>query len=327
MTEPLSTERIIGHYQGDEPGPLVIAVAGLHGNEPAGVRALEQLFDLLLEEPHINPAFSFRGELIGLRGNLAALSTGVRYLEQDMNRIWDPERINELRRELERPFVTSTASAEERELLELLDAIEIAIEEACPTEIVCIDLHTTTADGGIFTITADDLPSLALGAELYAPVVKGLVNGLHDTFLHYFRQYRLGSEVSLRALAFEAGAHDDPISTDRALAAVINMLRGIGCVQSADVRTLHDELLQAYSVKLPKFTELAYVHEIKEEDDFRMLPGYANFSPIKEGEILAEDHRGAIRAPIDGYVLMPLYQNKGEEGFFVVKDYEFSVAY
>jgi len=38
------TRRVVGRYRGTRPGPLVIFVAGLHGNEPAGVEALERLF-------------------------------------------------------------------------------------------------------------------------------------------------------------------------------------------------------------------------------------------------------------------------------------------
>ena len=41
---------------------------------------------------------------------------------------------------------------------------------------------------------------------------------------------------------------------------------------------------------------------------------------MKAGEILAEDQHGAIRAKDDGLILMPLYQRKGTEGFFLVKN-------
>lgn len=327
MQSTISTPRIIGHYQGQEAGPLVIAIGGTHGNEPAGVRALERLFELLDEEPKINPGFVFAGELLALRGNLEALARGQRFLDADLNRSFDPDRIQHLRRQRATPFEQADATSEENEILALLDAIEIAVDESAATEITLLDLHTTTADGGIFTITADDPASLELGSELYAPVILGMLDGVEGTTLHYFRDDRLGAERKLTALTFEAGQHDDPASVDRALAATINLLRALGCVQSADVRTLHDEVLQQYARELPLTTRLAYAHRIGAEDGFRMRPGYVNFQPVAAGDILAEDRNGPVRAPISGYILMPLYQTLGNEGFFIVQDHRPEVAF
>lgn len=321
MTEAFSTPRIIGHYQGTEAGPLVVAIGSLHGNEPAGVVALEQLFDLLAEEPKINPGFNFKGELLALRGNLAASAINQRFIDQDLNRIWDDHRIAQLRAD------SSQASSEEKELMELLDTIEIAIEESKPETVIILDLHTTTAEGGIFTITGDDVASLNLGAELFAPVIKGLLGGVSGTTLHYFSSHRFGSDIELRALTFEAGSHQDPLSVDRALAATINLLRGCGCVQEADVRTLHDELLQRYAADLPRLTQLVYVHKIRATDEFQMLPNFKNFQVVEQHQIIARDKNGPIYAPRAGYILMPLYQQQGAEGFFIVEDFELSVAF
>ncbi len=310
----LSTERIIGHYQGSEAGPLVIAIAGLHGNEQAGGIALARLFDLLAQEPAINPAFSFKGDFLALRGNLQALASGKRYIDEDLNRIWSEERIAALRRD------SSQASSEEKELLELLAAIEIAVQETQPHELVLIDLHTTTASGGIFIVTADDTPSLLLAAELYAPLIEGMLDGLQHTLLHYFKGDRFGAGTALTALAFEAGAHDDPSSIDRALAVVVNIFRNIGCVEEGDVRTLHDELLQSEAAQLPPRSRLVYTHHIQAADQFKMQPGFANFTAIRQGDLLAHDNKGPILAPLDGYLLMPLYQALGQEGFFILQE-------
>jgi len=39
---------------------------------------------------------------------------------------------------------------------------------------------------------------------------------------------------------------------------------------------------------------------------------------VRAGEPLARDRRGEVAAPLDGYMLMPLYQLRGEDGFFLV---------
>ena len=310
--------RVIGHYVGEESGPLVVAIGGIHGNEPAGVAALERLFDLLREEPLLNPGFTFRGELLALRGNLEALRAGKRYIDTDLNRIWK--------------FPTAapaSPSVEERELDGLLAAIEHTLREHPASELIMLDLHTTTADGGVFTITSDDRPSLMLAVELGAPVIKGMLSNLQGTTLSYFRDGRFDFERPCRALTFEAGTHDDETSVDRALAATVNLLRSVGCVHDDDVSTHHDQLLRSVHQEVPALLELVYVHRLSpaERPAFTMRPGFVNFQPVRAGTLLADDANGPIAAPCGGYLLMPLYQQQGEEGFFIVEEYPSAVAY
>jgi len=319
MDDRSTSGRVIGHYRGAEHGPLVVAIGGIHGNEPAGVRALEQLFDLLKEEPLLNPGFTFKGELLALRGNLAGLEQGKRYIDTDLNRIWHP-RV---------PGDTHFATSEDRELFELLATIESAVEEAPLSELVLLDLHTTTAGGGIFCVTGDDAPSLLLAAEMSVPVIKGILSGLQGTTLNYFRGNHFATNFPVRAISFEAGEHKDPAAIELSLAATINLLRAVGCVRPEDVRTYHDTLLREAAGTLPLLTELTYVHRIRRDgsDGFAMKPGFENFQKVSKGMLLATDNNGEILCPSDGYLLMPLYQKQGDEGFFLIRDYEFPTAY
>lgn len=61
---------------------------------------------------------------------------------------------------------------------------------------------------------------------------------------------------------------------------------------------------------------------VTEEDRFRMLNGYENFQAVKKGELLAEDKKGKIYASDDALILMPLYQEQGEDGFFLIQKIE-----
>jgi succinylglutamate desuccinylase len=306
---------VIGHYIGEEAGPLVVVIGGIHGNEPAGVIALEQLFELLHEEPLVNPGFAFRGELLALRGNLEALRAGKRYIDIDLNRIWQP---------ISRSAEDRYASSEARELDGLLAAIEHALEEGPASELILLDLHTTTAEGGVFGITGDDTPSLLLAADLGVPVIKGMLSNLQGTTLSYFRDGRFDFDRPSRAITFEAGGHREATSVDRALAATVNLLRSVGCVSKEDVSTHHDEILRASTPDgVPSLLELTYVHHLTpaERNAFTMRPGYTNFQRIEKGEIIADDANGPIAAPCSGFLLMPLYQEQGEEGFFLVQSY------
>ena len=79
--------RIIDRYEGKEPGPLLICIGGMHGNEPAGILAIQEVFRLLDIEDACNPEFSYRGSFIGIRGNLRAIQNEQRFIDRDLNRM------------------------------------------------------------------------------------------------------------------------------------------------------------------------------------------------------------------------------------------------
>ena len=308
-------DRIIGRYTGREAGPLVIAFGAMHGNEPAGVKALQAIFKALENEPHVNPDFIFRGRLLGLIGNTKAYEKGVRFIEKDLNRQWTAANV---KRAKESPV--DTLEPELQELKQLLELVEKEIAAYQPNKIIVLDLHTTTAFGGIFTLPARDSDSERIALELHAPVIKGLLEGIAGTTLHYFVQENFNHKIS--AITFESGQHQEALSVDRAISAIINCLRTVRCVKEDDVESRHDNILKEYSARLPNLSQLLYVHPIKEGDNFVMHPGFKNFQAIESGQLLAQDRHGEIRAKQDGLLLMPLYQKQGEDGFFVIKHVE-----
>lgn len=313
-------ERIIGTYTGPEPGALVVVFGAVHGNEPAGVQALKDIFRMLEQEPQNNPEFRFRGKLIGLIGNRQAFERGQRFISKDLNRLWTP--VN-LRRIQQTP--REELKAEDLELAELLELIRDELQSTRPEALVLLDIHTTSAQGGIFCIPSDDRTSLRLAKELHAPVILGMLDGLEGTLLHFascnhFK--RGGYPRHCIGAAFEAGQHDDPYSVSCAIAAIVNCLKAAGCIRQEDVDSRHDDMLKRYSAPLPKVTRLRHVHYIRPGDAFNMRPGYVNFQPIQKGEHLADDITGPVLAPEDGMILMPLYQPQGTDGFFVVHGIE-----
>ena len=128
-----TSTRIVGRFRGKEEGPLMVVTAAMHGNEPAGVEALDRVFEILELESVKNPLFKFKGELIGLIGNLPAYIQGKRYITKDINRSWDKGFIEKIR----------TASKEDLhfedlEIREILDTIDLEILRINPNKIyVC----------------------------------------------------------------------------------------------------------------------------------------------------------------------------------------------
>ena len=309
----MSTERIIGRFSGAENGPLFICLGGIHGNEPSGVNAISRFFAFFNSELASRPDIPFRGTVLGLRGNLQALARGVRFLDDDLNRIMIPKVLKELEETPEENLKT-----EYRELHELLDHIHRELEQLQPESLIILDLHTTSADGGVFSIPSQAPESLDLARHFHVPIIKGITAQLQGTSLSLFPPRYKG--IPVRAIAFEAGQNEDPNSEMRSVAAIINGLKGADCLPWDAIPNPNEKLLMDYAEGLPNISELLYVHYIHADDKFKMRPGYQNFQQIRAGEHLADDRDGPIYAMADSLMLMPLYQAQGSNGFFLVSE-------
>ena len=305
--------RIIGRYEGELRGPMLVCIGAIHGNEKAGLRAISLMAKMLEVEPITNPGFMFRGLFLGIKGNAQAIRKNHRFIDRDLNRIWTPENVEYIRKtpheDLKNEFL---------EMKEILEIIEYYYERYQPEKLVVLDLHTTTARGGIFSIVSESDESLRIGVELHAPVITGMLEGIRGTTLHFFNEDHFYPGTT--SVVFESGQHDEPLSVNRAIAAITNCMRTLGCVSKDDVENRHDRLLIEHSTGLPKIAELAYCHPIQEGDGFKMYPGYHNFQSVSKGEVLAADKNGDILCPEDGLILMPLYQKQGEDGFFIIRE-------
>lgn len=304
--------RVIGKYEGQLKGPLLICLGGMHGNEPAGVKAIDLLLKMLEVEPITNPNFIFKGKILGLCGNLRAYQKNKRFINKDLNRQWTTTNIERIKQ-----ASIHQLDEEDLEIKELLEIIEEEIANYQPDELIFLDLHTTTAFGGIFSIATDDRLSLKVAIDLKAPVITGMLSGIKGTSLHYFNNDRF--EARTTAICFESGQHNENLSVNRAIAAIINCMLSIGCVKDNDVENRHNSLLIEYSKGLPKVAKLLKCHTVKPQDHFQMRPNYKNFQTVKKGELLAYDRNGEIFAIEDSLILMPLYQKQGDDGFFLIR--------
>lgn len=294
--------RVVGRYCGAAPGPTLICIACLHGNEPAGVVALRRLFAWLSAAKP-----PFRGECIGLIGNVGAAIRGVRHIEEDLNRVWSARRIEALRA----GTLAGPEAAEQAELLEhIVAALDRSAGRAC-----LLDLHTTSGSAAPFLIITDTPDNRSLAERLPVPVVFGLIGQIGGTLTDYAGTLRAA------AVAFEAGRHDDPGSVERHEAAALLALHAAGNLveeQLPEIDAARLTLGRA-SAAIPRFLDVRYRHAIQDTDGFAMRPGFASFQAIEAGQLLARDRNGDIVAPVGGRVLLPLYQPLGSDGFFIVQ--------
>jgi predicted deacylase len=295
--------RIAGLARGTEPGPTLIVVGGLHGNEPSGLVAANRVLGAI---GAIHDEGGLRGELLVLSGNRAALPLGKRYLDRDLNRGWTRARVEALR------SGTAPALVEDREQAELDLAIEFARARA-RGPVHLLDLHTTSAAGVPFGMVGTNPEDSRFARHFPLPVIGGLLGALEGVLLDYM------SAEGVVTLGVEAGQNEDPASADRHEAVIWIALVAAGLVEEKMIPHLDRcrELLREAALARPDRIEVFHRHPITPEDDFRMEPGFANIATVEKGQLLARDRSGEIRAPERCLVLLPLYQAMGDDGFFL----------
>ncbi len=300
----LDVPRVLGRVDSGRAGPTLIVVAGLHGNEPAGVVALQSLLPRLADDPGVLAA----GRIVGLAGNREALRARRRYLVHDLNRYWLPERVELLR------AAAGPLTAEDQELRELDLEIRRLLDEA-EGQVYLLDLHTTSGPELPFCTLDDSLRNRRFAFAFPVPVVLGLEEELVGTLSIHVET------LGVITAGFESGMHEAPASVERAEAAIWIALEASGVLAAGSRSEVSAarRRLAAECAGLPHVVEVRYRHAITAVDGFRMDPGFVNFQSIEVAEKLGTDHRGPVVSPLSGLLLMPLYQTQGADGFFVVK--------
>lgn len=296
-------KRVLGFIEGKQGGPLNILVGGLHGNEVAGVKAINQVFrDIRIHKIPVN------GTLMGLAGNLQAIAANKRFIDYDLNRCWHGDFV-------EKVYGKQHTLAEDIELKTLHQLI-LKYNEAKFSRKILIDLHTTSSEKGNFIVVPAEEAINPVVQSLQQPVVIDLDQHLSGTLLKYLRRY------GFLAMAFEGGLIGSSKAIDLHEAGIWEILKASGAI-AADVSAdflRSEKKLKEYSRKLPEFVKVKYHHQISAKDGFVMEPGFVNFQPVKRGQQVAHDHQGPINAPVDGLMFLPLYQEVGDDGFFIVEE-------
>ncbi|MFW6039715.1 MAG: hypothetical protein ACOC9N_01395, partial [Gemmatimonadota bacterium] len=293
--------RVIGRYGDEGCGPLVLCVGGIHGNEGSGVRALRRVVSRLEEA---RP--EFRGRMIAVAGNLEALRAGRRFIDRDLNRGWSVRRVSDA--------LESPRTVEDLEQAALLEALVPPIRRA-EDRIYLLDLHTTSSVSPPFVTLSDRLETRAFAQQLGIPLVLGIEEQI-DAMIDYLAGF------GAVAIGVEAGQHDDPASADLHEAALWVGLVAAGCLPEdtdvVDVAECRRALTEARR-GLHDVFEVIYRRGIEPEDGYAMTPGFANFATVRAGRIVGRDVNGPVPVPMSGRLFLPLYQDQGDDGYFLVR--------
>jgi len=260
------------------PGPHVALVALTHGNEIAGAIVLERLLGQGLRP--------LRGRLSCGFANIEAFSrfdprqpTASRFVDEDMNRIWDTAVLDGPRRsyELDRA----------REMRPLIDQVD-----------VLLDLHSMLwpSDPLMLCGSAAKGRNLALSVARPALTVADHGHASGPRLIDYAPF--VDPERDCVALLVESGQHWEPATVDMTLATVAALLRHTGLIED------FAGFPEAGPAPEPLFAEVTDV----------VTAATANFSfvqPFRGGDVIARrntlialDGATEIRTPYDDCLLV-----------------------
>ena len=300
-----------GSYSAGQAGPLVVITAGMHGNEPAGILAARRILQQLEQR-----ALPLRGRIVVLAGNMSSLALGVRYVQEDLNRMWSEDAVAAI---LTRD--PADLRHEDRDLQQLIRVIESWVtgdRSESWEHVVFLDLHSTSGSGPPFTIIGDTLQNRQIAFEFGIPAILGLEENIGGTLLGFL------SIRGYAAVGIEGGQHDEPSTIDNHEAAIWLTLVAARMLWPREVPELdrHRVCLAAAASGTPPVVELRYRHGLVEEEEFEMVDGLTNFLPVQKGRLLAhaqrrDEPRVEVRCQEDGILLLPRYQGQGLDGFFI----------
>jgi succinylglutamate desuccinylase len=293
-------ERIIGKYTSNEKGPLLFITAGVHGNEPSGVKALEKVFaELEKTKPTI------KGTIVGVAGNKLALEQDKRFIEEDLNRTWKEESITRNKKD----------THEQREMHEIIEVLQ-SFPESDFTKRYFLDCHTTSSASlpYVSVQVVNDNDEWAHRFPTY--IVRGFSDIVYGAIDHYL------SRTGLTGFTFEAGQHTDKTSVENQEGMIWLALKE-ACDLELEQISCYPDCVDNFAKKNApdqKTFEIIHRYGLEDDDEFKMEPGYKNFQKIEKGELLAVKNGEEIKSEWDAYIFMPLYQSQGNDGFFVIQE-------
>jgi len=299
-------KREIAAIEGDKPGNHIVFIGGMHGNEPTGVLALHRVMRKL---ERLKPLIS--GSIYALVGNLTALEKGERFIVNDLNRIWQADMVEKARN---RDYLPDEIINEVEEQIELWGYLDNLLKTK-KEKFYFVDLHTTSVKSEPFIFMSDTLMNRKFIKNMPVPVVIGIEEYLDEPLLSYV------NDLGYPSLAFEGGQHTDAESVQNHEAMIWLSLVNGGFLKKMEVPKYHKHFHQLFhsTEGNKKVYEIRTRQGLYPDDDFKMNAGFENFQKIQKGQPLALLNGQVIKAKEKAQIFMPLYQSKGDDGFFIVK--------
>jgi len=301
--DSMEVNRFLFKHLGSPKQPTVVFFGGVHGNEPAGVCALNRLKDYCLTNMD-----RLNGNVFAIAGNRSALSEGKRFHLEDLNRMWTKDKIEKVKL-----LQANVRNHDQKEQIELLSILDKIIEDA-KGPLYFFDLHTTSSETVPFTTVNDSLINRKFAEKIPVPMILGIEEYLDGPLLSYI------NELGYVSFGFEGGQHQSNLSIENhySFALLSLQIAGVLDLDPEKIKQLHIDLAQNAANSNSIF-EIYYRHALEKSDRFKMKEGYVNFQKIQKGQLLAKINGESLYADYNAQIFMPLYQTQGDDAFFAVR--------
>ena len=255
----------------DWPKPYVGVCGSMHGNEPCGAAAIQRIASAF-KEGALEPA---KGTVFLIHANPEASSQGRRHSRggDDLNRLWDFEFTETLRRE--------AWGYEHHRVLELKEVLgELDL---------FLDLHSARTPTPPFGISNGEASIDDIAKEVGISFLVQSWYGLADKVITGFLKL-----AGVPALSVECGSHDDPEISDTAHRIAMNFLRVTGAIDDGNETN---------------GTEVRTVHVVetitKPSDEFGFGAPWKGFQQLEPGTLVGRDRVTEIRVSRPCYAVLP----------------------
>jgi len=267
------------HFAGNHPAGHVVLGFVVHGNEVGSLRAAVDLQSELMRTPPTRPVTL-------LLGNLDAVTQGVRYLEEDFNRVFT----------FDRPAKSLERRRAER-VRPILDHADFFL-----------DFHQTGTPTQSAFWTMPWTPELGHLARAIGAAPRGLTRKASQVFspgLMCLDEYvRARGKLGITVELGERGV--DPAQAKACYSAALRLIE-------IARRTQDGERLAELAAERPEVSWLETAHVLSSDGGKRRLrPGLTNFTQVRAGEELGAPGGPPVPCPIGGFALFPTYVEKAE---------------
>ncbi|MFA7191895.1 MAG: succinylglutamate desuccinylase/aspartoacylase family protein [Candidatus Paceibacterota bacterium] len=264
--------------EGQNEGPTSVIMAGIHGNEPCGVRAFKKLEHKLKIKS---------GKVIFLLGNPVALKDNVRFVEQNMNRMFAEQ--------------NKEYTEEEKNSYEYRRAqfIKMFLDEAD----ALLDIHSTRNKSLPFVFTEGNAFDIV---NYFPKEVSRIVININEyepggTDGYMYEKDKIG-------ICIECGQHDSKNADKVAIKSIMIFLQKRGHIKDSTKKKLPKEIVMVNSIYFTK------------TDNFKMAKQFVDFEKIKMDQLIGTDGNEEIRAKQKGLIMFAHDCDKiGSEAFLMTK--------
>lgn len=277
-------ENIEGLYklEGAEKGKTVVVVAGVHGDEVSGIRALHQA---------VRSVYIQKGVVYFLIGNPRAVQKGTRSIERNLNRMF---RSDDLLSQKEKESYEYYRS---RELMPIFD-----------TGDALLDLHSSSSLKSTPFIICEPH-----SYEVASFLSVGLVSSGWDNLEPGGTDYYMNLQKKI-GICLECGSHGDARGQNLAFQSILSFLErlGLGPEPVPDVTLPRPPYSQ-------RKVHMSHIHLTSH--NFFPQKEFADFEQVRREEVLGTDGGREITAPYNGLIVFcRTRQSPKEEAFLLGKE-------